>query len=251
MNILVTGHRGFIGKVLFDRLWHKGHKVSGIDLIDGWDRDRFNNYQDLLTCKLEQDFDLIIHLAGKSGVRDSVTDPAGYWRNNVEVSQRLFERYNKTRILYASSSSAYEPDLNPYASSKYCVEQSAQRYSNTLGMRFHTVYSDEPRAGMFLDKLLNNKLEYVTNHRRDFIHTEDLCDAIELLMQSHLNGIIDIGTGTSVKVQTLAPGVPIRLNTIHERLHTQANIQKLMNLGFKPKYNIEKFLTNKTLGTII
>ena len=122
---------------------------------------------------------------------------------------------------------------------------------NSLGMRFHTVYSDVSRKGMFLDKLLNNKLEYVTNHSRDFIHIEDLCDAIEILIDSHLNGILDIGTGNSIKVQTLAPGLPIRLNTTHERLHTQANIQKLTNLGFKPKYNIEKFLTNKTLGTII
>ena len=58
-------------------------------------------------------------------------------------------------------------------------------------------------------------------------------------------------TGVSVKVQDLAPNVPIRLNTTHERLITQANIQTLRNLGFKPKYNIEKFLTNKNLGTII
>ena len=105
---------------------------------------------------------------------------------------------------------------------------------NSLGMRFHTVYSDTPRKGMFLDKLLKNKLEYVTNHKRDFIHIEDLCDAIELLFGKDLNGIIDIGTGISVKVQDLAPNVPIRLNTKNERLYTQANIQTLRNLGFKP-----------------
>jgi nucleoside-diphosphate-sugar epimerase len=153
--------------------------------------------------------------------------------------------------LYASSSSAYEPDLNPYAASKYIVEEAAERYVNTLGMRFHTVYSDLPRKGMFLDKLINNQLEYVTTHYRDFIHIEDLCDAIELLMESQLNGILDIGTGNNVKVQTLAPELPIRLNTVHERQYTKANIEKLSNLGFKPKYNIKKFLTNKNLGTII
>ena len=118
-------------------------------------------------------------------------------------------------------------------------------------MRFHTVYSDLPRKGMFLDKLINNQLEYVTTHYRDFIHIEDLCDAIELLMKSQLNGILDIGTGNNVKVQTLAPELPIRLNTVHERQYTKANIEELTNLGFKPKYNIKKFLTNKNLGTII
>ena len=41
--------------------------------------------------------------------------------------------------MYASSSSAYEPDLNPYAASKYVVEENAERYLDTLGMRFHSI----------------------------------------------------------------------------------------------------------------
>ena len=140
MKILITGHKGFIGSVLFNRLCHKDHKVTGLDLV---------NNQNLLTYEFTEEFDLIIHLAGKSGVRESISDPAGYWRNNVEASKRLFARYPETRILYASSSSAYEPDLNPYAASKYVLEELAERYPNTLGMRFHTVYSDTPRKGMF------------------------------------------------------------------------------------------------------
>ena len=159
------------------------------------------------------------------------------------------EDFAKARVLVAGSSSQYEPHLNPYAASKNAIEYIP--HINSVFMRFHTVYGPVPRANMFFDKLLNNKLEYVTNHKRDFIHIDDLCDAIELLMDKTLNGIVDIGTGISVKVQELAPNVPIRLNTTHERLITQANIQTLRNLGFKPKYNIEKFLTNKNLGTII
>jgi len=241
MKILMTGHEGFIGKVLFDRLWHKGHELIGLDIKKG---------DDITKCSLElTDLDLIIHLAGKSGVRESVNNPGDYWTTNVEGTRRIFQRFKKVKILYASSSSAYEPTLNPYAASKFIMEQIAP--PNSLGMRFHTVYSDTPRKDMFLDKLINGKLEYVTNHKRDFIHIDDLCDAIELLMDKTLNGIVDIGTGVSVKVQELAPNIPIRLNTTHERLITQANIQTLRNLGFKPKYNIEKFLTSKKLGTII
>ena len=155
MKIMLTGHRGFIGSTLLRKL-KKEHNVVGFDLQDG---------QDLYDTTLNEEFDLIIHLAGKSGVRESFKDPAGYWNNNVEASRRLFERYDDTRILYASSSSAYEPDLNPYAASKYVLEELAERYPNTLGMRFHTVYSDTPRKNMFFDKLFNDKLEYVTRHR--------------------------------------------------------------------------------------
>ena len=81
-KILITGHRGFIGSRLYEKLMH--NEVTGFDLIDG---------NDLLTCELpNEEFDLIIHLAGKSGVRESLDDPASYWQNNVEASRRLFER---------------------------------------------------------------------------------------------------------------------------------------------------------------
>ena len=111
-KILLTGHRGYIGSTLYNKLLHTD--VVGIDLLDG---------QDLLTCELPNiDFDLIIHLAGRSGVRESLRDPGAYWRNNIEASRRLFDRYPETRIIYASSSSAYEPDLNPYAASKHILE---------------------------------------------------------------------------------------------------------------------------------
>ena len=89
MKILLTGHRGYIGSNLLKRL-QRNNSVVGIDLKDGWDRDKYNNTQDLQTCKFNEEFDLIIHLAGKSGVRESLQDPEGYWMNNVEVSRRLF-----------------------------------------------------------------------------------------------------------------------------------------------------------------
>jgi len=243
MHIMLTGHRGYIGSRLLERL-KKDNSVVGFDLQDG---------QDLYDCDLLEKFDLIVHLAGKSGVRESTNDPAGYWRNNVEVSQRIFKRYgDDTRILYASSSSAYEPDLNPYAASKYVLEELAERYPDTLGMRFHTVYSDTPRKGMFLDKLLNNEIEYVTNHHRDFVHIEDICDAIEILIvKKHVNGIIDIGSGNPIRIRDLVPSAAIRLNTPHERTFTCANLEKMKTLGYKPKYNVENFLTNTNKGVIL
>ncbi len=242
MNILLTGHRGFVGSELLTRL-EADHNVDGIDLKDG---------DDLLTFDFAKEYDLIIHLAGRSGVRESTKDPAAYWRHNVEASRQLFNRYKNTRILYASSSSAYEPDLNPYAASKFCLEHLAARYSNTLGMRFHTVYSNTPRPGMFLDKLLNGSLEYVTKHQRDFIHLDDVCNAIELLIQApHLKGNVDIGTGNPVSVQELAPSLPIRPYPPGERNITCADTKLMKSLGWNPVHNIKNFLTNNNLHTIL
>jgi nucleoside-diphosphate-sugar epimerase len=242
MHIMLTGHRGYIGSHLLERLT-KDHSVVGFDLQDG---------QDLYDVEFNEEFDLIIHLAGKSGVRQSMDDPAGYWRNNVEVTKRILNRYaDDTRILYASSSSAYEPDLNPYAASKYVMEEAAERFPDTLGMRFHTVYDHNPRKGMFMQKLIDGELEYVTNHYRDFIHLDDLCDAIELLIKSRYSGTVDIGTGVPFKVRDFADNLPIRLNTPNERNWTCANMDRMKTLGFNPKRSIEKVLTNMPKDNII
>jgi nucleoside-diphosphate-sugar epimerase len=164
----------------------------------------------------------------------------------------LFNRYESTRILYASSSSAYEPALNPYAASKYILEELASQYPNTLGMRFHTVWSNTPRKDMFFDKLFNNRLEYVTRHYRDFVHILDVIDAIKLLIDNkHISGVLDIGSGIPVRIQDLAPNLPVRLNTPGEREYTCANIKKIKALGFKPKYSVEKHLTQTDKGNII
>lgn len=248
MNILLTGSDGFIGSALYEKLIKSGHTVFGIDI-------KRDPSFDLLTFdKWPEDIDLVIHLAGKSGVRESLKDPTAYWMNNVEASRRLFERYgDNTRILYASSSSAYEPDLNPYAASKYVLEELAERYPDTLGMRFHTVYSNNcPRENMFFNKLKNGTLTYVTRHYRDFVNLYDVLDAIELLIDAqYLKGTIDIGSGVPIKVQDLAPDLPVRLNTPGEREFTCANLDRLKRLGWKPKYSVENFLTNQGKDNII
>ena len=60
MRIMLTGHRGFIGSALLNRL-KKNNQIIGFDVKDGMD-------QDLLHCEFKEEFDLIIHLAGRSGV---------------------------------------------------------------------------------------------------------------------------------------------------------------------------------------
>jgi len=233
MTILITGSAGYIGTQLTQRL--SSYNIETIDLVNG---------QDLRTTMLGGTYEFIIHLAGKSGVRESLNDPTSYWQNNVEAFQRLLAVFGaSTRIFYASSSSAAEPDLNPYAASKFCMERAASRYPKTLGMRFHTVYNEAPRQGMLIQKILDDEIKWINNHSRDFIHMEDLLDAIELIINSNLSGTLDVGSGVSTTVPSLAPaGMPVHLSSVGERKNTKANIEVLTSLGFKPKYNITKFL---------
>ena len=123
MKVLVTGHRGFIGRYVFAD-WRKelGYQVHGLDHPD--DVGDFN-----ISGKMEAgDYGLVIHLAAWADIRESMEKPAEYYENNIVKTKRLFDwcRETNTRLLYASSSAvdgAYWN--NPYAMSKWVNEQMA------------------------------------------------------------------------------------------------------------------------------
>ena len=231
-TVLITGHLGFIGKSLKIVLEQK-YNVVGLDIKEG---------NDILVCDLPE-CDIVIHLAALSGVRQSIDAPEKYWRINVEGTRRILEHYKSKRILVASSSSQYEPHLNPYAASKHAMEFIP--HDNVCFMRFHTVYSEQPRENMFFYKLLNGTLEYVTNHSRDFIHINDICDAVLLLMNHNFVGSLDVGTGISINIKDIMPNLPLKEFTPHERQATKANTRKLSFFGFSPKHDVRDFLADK------
>jgi len=231
--ILITGHQGFIGSNLTKYLNDKNYVVTGLDLKSG---------NDILTCDLPN-CELVVHLAGVGGVRESLADPTKYWRNNVEGTKRILEHYRDVRVLVASSSSQYEPHLNPYAASKHVIESIP--HNNAVFMRFHTVYGPAPRSGMFFDKLINGTLEYVTEHSRDFVHVDDVCSAIEILINCDIEGPIDIGTGQSIKISDICPHLPVKKDTVGERTCTCANILTMSSLGWNVQHTVFDFINNE------
>jgi nucleoside-diphosphate-sugar epimerase len=237
MKILITGHKGFIGTRLWERFSAKiknGENITihGIDLKTG---------SDILHANLPE-VDLVIHLAALAGVRESVKNPKAYWQTNVEGTKRILEHYRKARVLCASSSSVHEPYLNPYAGTKYLAEQIP--HGNVCHMRFHTVYNESARSGMFFDKLFDRALKYITKHERDFIHLEDMCDAIEALVNHpNVKGTFDIGTGRTIFMNDICPDLPIRNNTPGERQRTCASVEFMKSkCGWTAKRKIEDFL---------
>jgi len=236
MNILLTGHEGFIGSHLYNFLTSKNHNVIGFDLKSG------NN---LLSSEFPENIDLVIHLAGLSGVRDSLNRPTEYWKTNVIGSQRLFDYYKNTRIIYASSSTAYEPWKNPYAMSKYSVEQ--LRHKNNIGLRFTTVYGPGARENMLVPMILRNKVHYLNvNHIRDFIHIDDVVSAIDTIMSKPLTGVIDVGTGVSNRLVDIADYFKIdylkMIGDETERLDNTADTTILNSLNWITKVNLYQYI---------
>jgi nucleoside-diphosphate-sugar epimerase len=231
MNILLTGSDGFIGGHLF-RYFSENHNVIGLDIKSG---------NDILEVEFPDNIDLVVHMAGMSGVRDSLDRPTEYWKNNVIGTQRLFQHYSDTRIIYASSSTAHEPWKNPYAMSKYCMEQ--LEHDNAVGLRFTTVYGPQARGEMLIPKILNNEVEYLnTNHSRDFIHVDDVVRAIQTMIDSDFIGVIDVGTGTTNKLTDIAEYFNIdyrpEVGGETERLDNKADTTVLNLFGWKAEINL-------------
>jgi len=240
MKILLTGSEGFIGKNLQSFLKDE-HQLICLDKKTG---------NDLINCDLDYDVDLVIHLAGLSGVRQSLDNPVDYWTNNVIGSYRIFEKFKDKKILYASSSTANEPWRNPYAMSKFYMEQIAPE--NSLGMRFTTVYGPGGRENMLIPKLIKNDVSYINvDHFRDFIHVEDLMIAIKILIKNNVsNKVIEIGTGSSINLLDLLDKLNInvkdkRMGTVFERKNNKASIQILKDLGWSAKTNLIEYIKNE------
>ena len=233
MKALVTGHHGFIGSHVYEHLLSHGHEV------DGYDRPF-----DLGDFKTNKKYDVVIHLAANAAIREAVKNPDIFWENNVVKSQPIFDycRDNNVRCLYASSAAVYEWWINAYAISKKVNE--IQAPPNSVGMRFFNVWAEKVSRSDMLYRMLEEKTAtYLTRHKRDWIHVNDIVTAIATLIPSSYNGVLDVGTGNPVSVIDLAKKMgmehlPIKENTPGERDITCADTSQLRELGWIPTIDI-------------
>ena len=233
MKALVTGHLGFIGSHVYEHLLSQGHQVDGYDIP-----------YDLGNFKTNKKYDVVIHLAANAAIREAIENPDLFWENNVVKSKPIFDycRDNNVRCLYASSASVYEWWINAYAISKKVNE--IQAPPNSVGMRFFNVWAEKVSRSDMLYRMLEEKTAtYLTRHKRDWIHVNDVVTAIATLIPSSYNGVLDVGTGNPVSVIDLATkmgmgDLPIKEDTPGERDVTCANISQLMELGWVPTINI-------------
>ena len=246
MNVAITGSRGFIGSHLKTRLEKDGHQVVEWDLR-----------QDPPQCIKDfdpKDCNYVIHLAAYANVRKSIEDPQKYWKNNVDNTTRIQKicHYNNIPLMFASSSCIHNWWLSPYGTTKKVNEETA--FDKQVALRFTTVYGKGARESMFIPKLLDNKVEYVTEHIRDFIHVSDVIEAIILLMSKNIGTLekaYDIGTGIGNKVSDLADlagyKLPIKSGAECEAANNTANIKDLVALGWKPKTDVTEYIIKKTI----
>ncbi|KAH7139776.1 NAD-dependent epimerase/dehydratase family protein [Dactylonectria estremocensis] len=228
-QILVTGGAGFIGSHLVDRLLETGSwRVVVVDNFDDFyspAMKRSNiaahecnpdftlheldvqNLDGMRSVFREHNFDTIVHLASRAGVRPSLEKPASYVETNVGGTLNLLEcarEFGVKQFVFGSSSSIYglnakvpfsESDsttkpISPYAASKGACELMCHTYSHLYDircvcLRFFTVYGARQRPDLAIHKFANlihsgKPIPVFGNGttRRDYTYVDDIIQGV-------------------------------------------------------------------------
>jgi UDP-glucuronate 4-epimerase len=274
-HALVTGGAGFIGSHLVDRLLAEDWRVTVVDNFDSFYDPAIKekniephlqhpNYvlvradiRDLATLKsrLSGDYDVIVHLAAKAGVRHSLKDPVTYQEVNVRGTQNMLElarEWGVKQFIFASSSSVYgvNPNLpwreddnvllpiSPYAATKVAGELLGHVYSHLYGIRFialrlFTVYGPRQRPDLAIHKFARMMLKGEPiplygdgTARRDYTYIDDIVDGIVAAINY---------TETGYEVINLGNGRPVTLREMVEILEKELGVQaKIEYLPVQP-----------------
>jgi UDP-glucuronate 4-epimerase len=263
-HALVTGGAGFIGSHLVDTLLADAWDVTVLDNFDPfYDRavkERnvaahrpHRKYRlveadlrdiDGMRRALSGNYDVIVHLAAKAGVRPSIEDPIGYQDVNVKGTQNLLElarAWKVTQFVFASSSSVYgvnprvpwsEDDpvlqpISPYASTKVSGELLGHVYSHLYGIRFialriFTVYGPRQRPDLAIHKfarmMLHGKPIPVFGSgstRRDYTFIDDVIMGVRAAMDYRASAyeVINLGNSQTVTLTEMIAGLEKALGT--------------------------------------
>jgi UDP-glucose 4-epimerase len=161
--ILVTGGAGYIGSVTTELLLNRGEEVVVLDNLSRGHRSAITSKapfyegdigdRQLLQCiTSEHDIEACIHFAALAYVGESVSEPALYFKNNVERGLRLLDALieaNVKRFVFSSTCATYgEPQTvpiaeshpqqptNPYGWSKLFMERIMESYDHAYGLKF-------------------------------------------------------------------------------------------------------------------
>lgn len=223
MIVLVTGCAGFIGSRVALECLGRGEQVIGVDSMTDYyaveqkrqnlaELERFEQFDhlcvDLVDLRLDalEGVDVVYHLAGQPGVRNSWRDEFGvYLSRNVLATQRLLELSAASgigRFVYSSSSSIYgnadrypvdeamrPQPFSPYGVTKLAGEHLCSLYAENFGLpvvslRYFTVYGPGQRPDMATHRLFEAALNgstfplYGTGEQlRDFTYVGDVVRA--------------------------------------------------------------------------
>ena len=258
IRVLLTGAYGYVGRNLQTFLRNKGYEIVCIDRKLG------NEVLDITVDNLvKMQINHVIHLAAISGLANCAENIKQAYIDNIKSVTHLFTEMSKAGIngTFASSQAAKTPTANYYGLSKYFGEIDAQltriKYGININvLRFTNIYGGnlflEMKNTVVCKFAKAKKYDYpiVINgdglQERDFIHVNDVCDAIYRSTLFKCEKPMDIGTGIATSVRQLAQYFEHTFTTDPDSgmIGTMRNVadptDALVHLGFKAETKLEE-----------
>jgi nucleoside-diphosphate-sugar epimerase len=231
MKVLMTGHKGFVGRNFLRLVDGYKWDITGIDIKDGIDcRDFFK--------KEDTQYDLVIHLAAIVGGRETIEGRPLAVADNFSIDSEFFQWCLKTepkKVVYFSSSAAYptqyqvegnerrlredmqtiydprKPDMT-YGWSKLVGEYLASFVKNVYIFRPFSGYGSDQDLTypfpMYIKKALQPGDTFEVwgsgKQTRDFIHIEDVIWAVLTAIKDEPQGATNLGWGRKTSFLELA-----------------------------------------------
>lgn len=213
MRILITGAYGFVGTNLCHYLVSKGHCCDALDIKEAKRDDvpyeaffTWGELEDENVFIPFDEYDAIVHLAGKAHDLKKVSSEQSYFDINVGLTEKIFSAsYGKTpRFVYFSSSKA-SVGGNAYGRSKYAAE--AFLNGRAIVLRPAMIHGKGNKGNLnLLWKLARFGLPWplaAFENKRSFASIGNVCIAVEALCECGINGIYPIADDETLSTNQL------------------------------------------------
>jgi dTDP-glucose 4,6-dehydratase len=276
--------------VAYDLLTYAGNRAS-LDDVDG----RIVFVQgdiadgDLVERVVrDEEIDTIVNFAAESHNSLAVIDPTRFFRTNVLGTQTLLDvaraldlsRFHHVSTcevygdLALDSDDAFTEDhpyrpRTPYNASKAGADHAVRAYHETYGLpititncsnNYGPYQFPEKVIPLFVTNALDDKplpLYAATQNKREWLHVDDHCRAIELVLENgRIGETYNVGSGREASIDELADrileltGKPSDLRTIvpdrpgHDRRYLLDSSRLRRELGWEPRWEFEDGLAD-------
>lgn len=208
MRIVITGHRGFLGRYVVERLIGE-HELIGVIRPGSRSDSDIHNLKEIPWDQL----------VGSTHVTDAVVmchahigksqwgDTAELFRSNVKFTEEVRERFPSSYCIYISSTSVYghTPALvdestkptpqSPYAISKLWGEVMASKSGDTAIVRASSIYGQGMRDNTIIPYYVSQAIRTGQIHvwgkglrLQNYIHAEDVAGMVSSALEKRAIG---------------------------------------------------------------